>query len=162
MFRLFRLIKVYRLLRDFGIRKIKDAIVKERADTACSSCSSSPSHVGVRQPRHAIESQSAVSNITTAPVLVHGGHAVHRRLRNQYPVTTQGRVLGAFVIAGVGLRHSRPSGELLPLLRRTPGQLSDTSQLDAIKELSAQQQEAIATLEESLASETCRCTVTTF
>ncbi|MEL0250185.1 MAG: potassium channel family protein, partial [Actinomycetota bacterium] len=76
---------------------------------------------------------------------------------DQYPVTTQGRVLGAFVIlTGVGI-FGTLTGYLAnfflspPKKKESGDELSDIrSQLDAIKELSAQQQEAIATLEESL------------
>ena len=161
VFRLFRLIKVYRLLRDFGIRKIKDAIVQERADTALfillfvTILMLEFGSLGML----AIESQSSVSNITTAPdalwymvvTLSTVGYG------DQYPVTTQGRVLGAFVIlTGVGI-FGTLTGYLAnfflspPKKKESGDELSDIrSQLDAIKELSAQQQDAIATLEESL------------
>ena len=161
VFRLFRLIKVYRLLRDFGIRKIKDAIVKERADTALfillfvTILMLEFGSLGML----AIESQSNASNITTAPdalwymvvTLSTVGYG------DQYPVTTQGRILGAFVIlTGVGI-FGTLTGYLAnfflspPKEKESGDELSDIrSQLDAIKELSAQQQEAIATLEESL------------
>jgi len=161
VFRLFRLIKVYRLLRDFGIRKIKDAVIKDRADTALfillfvTILMLEFGSLGML----AIESQSSVSNITTAPdalwymvvTLSTVGYG------DQYPVTTQGRVLGAFVIlTGVGifgtLTGYLANFFLAPQKKKKSGdELSDIrSQLDAIKELSAQQQEAIATLEESL------------
>ena len=161
VFRLFRLIKVYRLLRDFGIRKIKDAVIKDRADTALfillfvTILMLEFGSLGML----AIESQSSVSNITTAPdalwymvvTLSTVGYG------DQYPVTTQGRVLGAFVIlTGVGI-FGTLTGYLAnfflspPKKKDSGDELSDIrSQLDAIKELSAQQQEAIATLEESL------------
>ena len=161
VFRLFRLIKVYRLLRDFGIRKIKDAVIKDRADTALfillfvTILMLEFGSLGML----AIESQSSVSNITTAPdalwymvvTLSTVGYG------DQYPVTTQGRVLGAFVIlTGVGifgtLTGYLANFFLAPQKKKKSGdELSDIrSQLDAIKELSAQQQDAIATLEESL------------
>ena len=161
VFRLFRLVKVYRLLRDFGIRKIRDAIVNDRADTALfillfvTILMLEFGSLGML----AIESQSTVSNITTAPdalwymvvTLSTVGYG------DQYPVTTQGRVLGAFVIlTGVGI-FGTLTGYLAnfflspPKKKESGDELSDIrSQLDAIKELSAQQQEAIATLEESL------------
>ena len=161
VFRLFRLIKVYRLLRDFGIRKIKDAVIKDRADTALfillfvTILMLEFGSLGML----AIESQSSVSNITTAPdalwymvvTLSTVGYG------DQYPVTTQGRVLGAFVIlTGVGI-FGTLTGYLAnfflspPKKKDSGDELSDIrSQLDAIKELSAQQQDAIATLEESL------------
>ncbi|MEE3088167.1 MAG: ion transporter [Actinomycetota bacterium] len=161
VFRLFRLIKVYRLLRDFGIRKIKDAVTKDRADTALfillfvTILMLEFGSLGML----AIESQSSVSNITTAPdalwymvvTLSTVGYG------DQYPVTTQGRVLGAFVIlTGVGifgtLTGYLANFFLAPQKKKKSGdELSDIrSQLDAIKALSAQQQDAIATLEESL------------
>ena len=161
VFRLFRLIKVYRLLRDFGIRKIKDAVIKDRADTALfillfvTILMLEFGSLGML----AIESQSTVSNITTAPdalwymvvTLSTVGYG------DQYPVTTQGRILGAFVIlTGVGifgtLTGYLANFFLAPQKKKKSGdELSDIrSQLDAIKELSAQQQDAIATLEESL------------
>ena len=161
VFRLFRLIKVYRLLRDFGLRKIKDAVIKDRADTALfillfvTILMLEFGSLGML----AIESQSSVSNITTAPdalwymvvTLSTVGYG------DQYPVTTQGRVLGAFVIlTGVGifgtLTGYLANFFLAPQKKKKSGdELSDIrSQLDAIKALSAQQQDAIATLEESL------------
>ena len=161
VFRLFRLIKVYRLLRDFGIRKIKDAVIKDRADTALfillfvTILMLEFGSLGML----AIESQSSVSNITTAPdalwymvvTLSTVGYG------DQYPVTKQGRVLGAFVIlTGVGifgtLTGYLANFFLAPQKKKKSGnELSDIrSQLDAIKALSAQQQDAIATLEESL------------
>jgi len=161
VFRLFRLIKVYRLLRDFGIRKIKDAIVQERADTALfillfvTILMLEFGSLGML----AIESQSTVSNITTAPdalwymvvTLSTVGYG------DQYPVTTQGRILGAFVIlTGVGifgtLTGYLANFFLAPKKKKESGdELTDIrSQLDAIKELSAQQQDAIATLEATL------------
>ena len=161
VFRLFRLIKVYRLLRDFGIRKIKDAVVKDRADTALfillfvTILMLEFGSLGML----AIESQSSVSNITTAPdalwymvvTLSTVGYG------DQYPVTTPGRVLGAFVIlTGVGifgtLTGYLANFFLAPQKKKKSGdELSDIrSQLDAIKALGAQQQDAIATLEESL------------
>lgn len=161
VFRLFRLIKVYRLLRDFGIRKIKDAVIKDRADTALfillfvTILMLEFGSLGML----AIESQSSVSNITTAPdalwymvvTLSTVGYG------DQYPVTTQGRVLGAFVIlTGVGifgtLTGYLANFFLAPQKKKKSGdELSDIrNQLDAIKALSAQQQDAIATLEESL------------
>lgn len=161
VFRLFRLIKVYRLLRDFGIRKIKDAVIKDRADTALfillfvTILMLEFGSLGML----AIESQSSVSNITTAPdalwymvvTLSTVGYG------DQYPVTTQGRVLGAFVIlTGVGifgtLTGYLANFFLAPQKKKKSGdELSDIrTQLDAIKALSAQQQDAIATLEESL------------
>lgn len=161
VFRLFRLIKVYRLLRDFGIRKIKDAVVNERADTALfillfvTILMLEFGSLGML----AIESQSTLSNITTAPdalwymvvTLSTVGYG------DQYPVTTQGRILGAFVIlTGVGI-FGTLTGYLANFFlapkkkKKSDDELSDIrSQLDAIKELSAQQQDAIATLEESL------------
>jgi voltage-gated potassium channel len=162
VFRLFRLVKVYRLLRDFGIRKIRDAIVKERADTALfillfvTVLMLEFGSLGML----AIESQSTVSNITTAPdalwymvvTLSTVGYG------DQYPVTTEGRVLGAFVIlTGVGI-FGTLTGYLANFFlapqkkkKKSNDGLSDIcSQLDAIKELSAQQLDAIATLEESL------------
>ena len=161
VFRLFRLIKVYRLLRDFGIRKIKDAVIKDRADTALfillfvTILMLEFGSLGML----AIESQSTVSNITTAPdalwymvvTLSTVGYG------DQYPVTTQGRILGAFVIlTGVGifgtLTGYLANFFLAPKKKKESGdELTDIrSQLDAIKELSAQQQDAIATLEATL------------
>lgn len=162
VFRLFRLIKVYRLLRDFGLRKIKDAVVNDRADTALfillfvTILMLEFGSLGML----AIESQSTVSNITTAPdalwymvvTLSTVGYG------DQYPVTTQGRILGAFVIlTGVGI-FGTLTGYLANFFlapkkkkKKSEDELWDIrSQLDTIKELSAQQQDAIATLEESL------------
>ena len=161
IFRLFRLIKVYRLLKEFGVRKILDAIVKDRADTALfilifvTILMLEFGSMGML----AIEPQSPDANITTAQdalwylvvTLSTVGYG------DQYPVTTEGRLLGAFIIlTGVGifgtLTGYLANFFLSPKKKQKPqDELSDIrSQLHALKALSAQQQDAIATLEKSL------------
>ena len=161
IFRLFRLIKVYRLLKEFGVRKILHAIVKDRADTALfilifvTILMLEFGSMGML----AIEPQSPDANITTAQdalwylvvTLSTVGYG------DQYPVTTEGRLLGAFIIlTGVGifgtLTGYLANFFLSPKKKQKPqDELSDIrSQLHAIKALSAQQQDAIATLEKSL------------
>ncbi|NCG02301.1 MAG: hypothetical protein GWP22_02395 [Actinomycetales bacterium] len=161
IFRLFRLIKVYRLLKEFGVRKILDAIVKDRADTALfilifvTILMLEFGSMGML----AIEPQSPDANITTAQdalwylvvTLSTVGYG------DQYPVTTEGRLLGAFIIlTGVGifgtLTGYLANFFLSPKKKQKPqDELSDIrSQLHAIKALSAQQQDAIARLEKSL------------
>jgi hypothetical protein len=161
VFRFFRLIKVYRLLKEFGVRKIIDAIVKDRADTALfilifvTILMLEFGSLGML----AIEPQSPDANITTAQDALWYMVATLSTVGygDQYPVTTQGRLLGAFVIlTGVGifgtLTGYLANFFLSPKKKQKPqDELSDIrSQLHAIKALSTQQQDAIAALEKSL------------
>jgi voltage-gated potassium channel len=107
----------------------------------------------------AIEPQSPEANITTAQDALWYMVATLSTVGygDQYPVTTQGRLLGAFVIlTGVGifgtLTGYLANFFLSPKKKQKPqDELSDIrSQLHAIKALSAQQQDAIAALEKSL------------
>lgn len=155
--RLFRLIKVYHLIRDYGWRSIGIALIKDRADSALftlvfiSLLVLEFGSLGMI----AIEAPAEGSNITTASdslwymivTMATVGYG------DQYPVTTGGRILGALVIlVGVGIfgtltgylanfflapRKSKPATE----------EPSIQDQLQALKELNAQQQQAIRDLE---------------
>ncbi len=158
--RLFRLIKVYRLIKDYGWRSIGRALIKDRADSALftlvfiSILVLEFGSLGMLK----IEAPAEGANITTASdsiwymivTMATVGYG------DQYPVTTAGRVLGSLVIiVGVGIfgtltgylanfflapRKSKPVSE----------QPSIQDQLQALKELNAQQQQAIKDLESML------------
>lgn len=158
--RLFRLIKVYRLIQDYGWSGIGRALIKDRADSALFTLVFIAilvlefGSLGMLK----IESTAEGANITTASdsiwfmivTMATVGYG------DQYPVTTAGRVLGSLVIiVGVGIfgtltgylanfflapRKSKPVSE----------QPSIQDQLQALKELNAQQQQAIKDLESML------------
>lgn len=158
--RLFRLIKVYRLIQDYGWSGIGRALIKDRADSALFTLVFIAilvlefGSLGMLK----IEAPAEGANITTASdsiwymivTMATVGYG------DQYPVTTAGRVLGSLVIiVGVGIfgtltgylanfflapRKSKPVSE----------QPSVLDQLQALKELNAQQQQAIKDLESML------------
>jgi voltage-gated potassium channel len=155
--RLFRLIKVYRLIKDYGWGAIGRALIKDRADSALftllfiSILVLEFGSLGMVK----IESDAPGANITTASdslwymivTMATVGYG------DQYPVTTEGRLLGSMVIiVGVGIfgtltgylanfflapRKSKPVSE----------QPSIQDQLEALKELNTRQQQAIRDLE---------------
>jgi len=158
--RLFRLIKVYRLIKDFGFRHIGQAIIKDRADSALFTLVFIAilvlefGSLGMLK----IEADAPNANITTASdslwyMIVTMSTVGYG---DQYPVPTAGRVLGAAVIlVGVGIfgtltgylanfflapRKKKEGEEQTPVQER----------LEALKELTAQQQQAIAELESML------------
>lgn len=157
--RLFRLIKVYRLIKDYGWRSIGRAIIKDRADSALftlvfiSILVLEFGSLGMLK----IEAPAEGANITTASdslwymivTMATVGYG------DQFPVTTAGRVLGAVVIiVGVGifgtLTGYLANFFLAPRKSRTPdGQTEPTLQdrLEALKQLNAEQQQAIKDLE---------------
>lgn len=161
--RLFRLIKVYRLIKDYGWRSIGRAVVKDRADSALftlvfiSILVLEFGSLGMLK----IESDAPDANITTASdslwyMIVTMSTVGYG---DQYPVTTAGRILGALVIlVGVGI-FGTLTGYLanffLTPSRSKPkegaAEPSLQDRLQALKDLNAAQKQAITELEELIA-----------
>ncbi len=155
--RLFRLIKVNQLIKEYGWRSLGLALIKDRADSALftlvfvSILVLEFGSLGML----AIEAPAEGANITTASdslwymvvTMATVGYG------DQYPVTTGGRILGGLVIlVGVGI-FGTLTGYLANFFlspRKSKEAAEPTSiqqQLQALKELSAKQQQAIRDLE---------------
>ncbi|MBI1349970.1 MAG: ion transporter [Actinomycetales bacterium] len=160
--RVFRLIKVYRLLRDYGARNIIRSIIKDRADSALLSLF----FVGIIMLEFGslqmlrLEVNAPGANITNASdalwyVIVTMSTVGYG---DTYPVTNPGRVMGIIIIVvGVGifgtLTGFLANAFLSPKKERKQEKQPPTdvhAQLEALKELSSQQQAAIARLESLL------------
>jgi voltage-gated potassium channel len=157
--RVFRLIKVYRLLRDFGPRNIVRSIIKDRADSALLSLF----FIGIIMLEFGslqmlrLEENAQGANITSASdalwyVIVTMSTVGYG---DTYPITNPGRVMGIIIIVvGVGifgtLTGFLANAFLTPKKekKRQPSTVRD--QLDAVKALADQQQKAIADLESLL------------
>lgn len=158
--RLFRLIRVYRLLADYGMRTVVRALVKDRAGSALLTLLL----IGILVLEFGslemlnIEKNAADANITSASdalwyVIVTMATVGYG---DQYPVTNAGRVLGsAIIIVGVGI-FGTLTGYLAnlflsPRRRAQEDQPDDVgSRLEELKELSARQQQAIEELQAML------------
>lgn len=156
--RLFRLIRVYRLLNDYGARTVFRALVKDRAESALLMLLL----VGIVVMEFGslwmlrIEQNAAGANITNASdaiwyVIVTMATVGYG---DQFPVTNPGRILGAFIIVvGVGI-FGTLTGYLANLfLSPKKRDLSKASvdvstRLRELQDLAAKQQQAIAELEE--------------
>lgn len=155
--RLFRLIKVHQLIKEYGWRSLGLALIKDRADSALftlvfiSILVLEFGSLGML----AIEAPAEGANITTASdslwfmvvTMATVGYG------DQYPVTNGGRILGALVIlVGVGI-FGTLTGYLANFFlsprrgRRETEQPSIQEQLQALKDLNTQQQQAIRDLE---------------
>jgi len=155
--RLFRLIRVYRLLTDYGIKRVALALVKERAESALLMLLLTGMLVlqfGSLQMLR-LEQDVEGANITNASdalwyVIVTMSTVGYG---DQYPITNPGRVLGTVIIVvGVGifgtLTGYLANAFLSPARRRAQDQPTDVQKrLDELKDLSAKQQQAIAELE---------------
>jgi voltage-gated potassium channel len=158
--RVFRLIKVYRLLRDFGPRNIIRSIIKDRADSALLSLF----FIGIIMLEFGslqmlrLEGTAPGSNITSASdalwyVIVTMSTVGYG---DTYPVTNPGRVMGIIIIVvGVGifgtLTGFLANAFLTPKKVAAKDEPSDVEQqLAAVKALAEQQQRAIADLESLL------------
>ena len=155
--RLFRLIRVYRLLKDYGFRTVGRALIKDRAGSALLTLlliGMIVMEFGSLQMLR-IEENVAGANITSASdalwyVIVTMATVGYG---DQYPVTNAGRLLGAFIIVvGVGifgtLTGYLANLFLAPRKRRkeaAPDDLAD--RLQELRDLSEKQQQAIAELE---------------
>ena len=161
--RLFRLIKVYRLLRDYGTRNILRALVRDRAGSALLMLL----FAGILVMEFgsmlllAIEGPAPGANITTASdALWYVVETISTvGYGDQYPVTNAGRIVGTVIIVvGVGI-FGTLTGYLANLFL-TPAKSSKPEdapvdvlgdRLTALKELNAKQQAAIAELEALIA-----------
>lgn len=155
--RLFRLIRVYRLLNDYGARAVGRALIKDRAETALLMLLL----VGILVLEFGslqmlrLEQTAEGANITSASdalwyVIVTMATVGYG---DQFPVTNSGRVLGTFIIVvGVGI-FGTLTGYLANLFlspreRKQEDQPTDIElRLQEIKDLAARQAQAIAELE---------------
>lgn len=162
--RLFRLVKVYRLIKDYGFGRIRQAVIRDRADSALftllfiSILMLEFGSLGLL----AIEAPAPGANIVTASDALWYMVVTMSTVGygDQYPVTLAGRILGAVVILiGVGI-FGTLTGYLANFFLSPKRESEDkedraevddvTAQLAALKKLSAQQQRAIADLESML------------
>lgn len=155
--RLFRLIRVYRLLRDYGARAVVRALIKDRAETALLMLLL----VGILVLEFGslqmlrLEQNADGANITNASdalwyVIVTMATVGYG---DEFPVTNPGRLLGTLIIVvGVGI-FGTLTGYLAnlflsPRRRETKDQPSDLERrLQELKDLSARQAQAIDELE---------------
>ena len=155
--RLFRLIRVYRLLKDYGFRTVGRALIKDRAGSALLTLLL----VGIIVLEFGslqmlrIEEYAEGANITSASdalwyVIVTMATVGYG---DQYPVTNAGRLLGTFIIVvGVGI-FGTLTGYLANLFlaprkrakEASPDGIAD--RLQELRDLNAKQQQAIAELE---------------
>jgi voltage-gated potassium channel len=156
--RLFRLIRVYRLLKDYGARAVGRALIKDRAETALLMLLL----VGILVLEFGslqmlrLEQFADGANITTASdalwfVIVTMATVGYG---DQFPTTNPGRLLGTMIIVvGVGI-FGTLTGYLANLFlspreRRKEDQPTDIElRLQELKDLSARQAQAIGELEE--------------
>ena len=160
--RLFRLVKVYRLLRDYGVRNIARAVLKDRAGSALLMLL----FIGIMVLEFGsiemlrLEADVDGANITSASdalwyIIVTMSTVGYG---DQFPISNPGRVLGTVIIVvGVGI-FGTLTGYLANLfLSPAKGEPEDASRtpdvqerLTALKDLVTQQQNAIAELETML------------
>jgi len=160
--RLFRLIKVYRLLKEYGARNVARSIIKDRAGSALLMLLL----IGILVLEFGslemlrIEADAPGANIKTASDSIWYSIVTMSTVGygDQYPVTNPGRVLGSLIIVvGVGifgtltgylantfLNPAKPAEEQEEGDSEPP---NVRQQLDALKDLVARQQQAIAELE---------------
>ncbi len=155
--RVFRLVKVYRLLKEYGARNIARAVFKDRAGSALLMLLFIAILVlefgSLEMLR--LEQNVAGANITTASdaiwyIIVTMSTVGYG---DQFPITNPGRALGTFIIiVGVGI-FGTLTGYLAnlflsPAKSAEPAEAPDVRQkLTELKDLVVQQQNAIAELE---------------
>lgn len=155
--RLFRLIRVYRLMRDYGMRAVVRALVQDRAESALLMLLL----VGILVLEFGslqmlrIEQDVDGANITSASdalwyVIVTMATVGYG---DRFPVTNAGRLLGTFIIVvGVGI-FGTLTGYLAnlflsPRKRKQEEQPTDVERrMQELKDLAARQQQALAELE---------------
>ena len=155
--RLFRLIRVYRLMKDYGARAVGRALIKDRAETALLMLLL----IGILVLEFGslqmlrIEQFADGANITDASdalwyVIVTMATVGYG---DRFPVTNDGRLLGTIIIiVGVGI-FGTLTGYLAnlflsPRQRKAKDQPTDIElRLQELKDLSARQAQAIAELE---------------
>jgi voltage-gated potassium channel len=156
--RVFRLVKVYRLLKEYGARNIGRAIIKERAGSALLMLLL----IGILVMEFGslemlrIEADAPGANITTASDAIWYNIVTMSTVGygDQYPVTNPGRVLGSIIIiVGVGI-FGTLTGYLANLFLSPTSKVEEEGteptiqhKLTALKDLVAQQQAAIEELE---------------
>jgi voltage-gated potassium channel len=159
IFRLFRLVKVYRLLKDYGAKNIARSLVKDRAGSALLSLLLIAllmlefGSLGLLT----LEADAPDANITSASdalwyIIVTMSTVGYG---DQYPITNPGRVLGTIIIIiGVGifgtLTGYLANFFLSPAKRKTEADQPTpdlTMRLQELKELNVRQQAAINELE---------------
>lgn len=156
--RLFRLVKVYRLLKEYGARNIMRSLVKDKAGSALLMLL----FIAILVLEFGsllllnIEADAPGANITTASdalwyIIVTMSTVGYG---DQYPVTNAGRVVGTIIIIiGVGV-FGTLTGYLANLFltpsKRSKDEKPDDleTRLAALKDLTAKQQSAISELEE--------------
>ncbi len=155
--RVFRLIKVYRLLRDYGPRNIVRSLIKDRADSALLSLF----FIGIIMLEFGslqmlrLEGNAPDSNITNASdalwyVIVTMATVGYG---DTFPVTNPGRAMGVVIIVvGVGifgtLTGFLANAFLSPRKKSKGEEVTDVQQqLATLKALAEQQQQALAELE---------------
>lgn len=157
--RLFRLIRVYRLLSTYGMRRVGQALIRERAETALLMLLLIGMLVlefgSLEMLR--LEQNVAGANITTASdslwyVIVTMATVGYG---DQYPISNEGRIMGSFIIiVGVGI-FGTLTGYLAnlflsPTRRRREREDSLLRRFEELKEMNARQQAAIIEMEEFL------------
>ncbi len=159
IFRLFRLVKVYRLLKDYGAKNIARSLVKDRAGSALLSLLL----IGILMLEFGslglltLEANVPGANITTASdalwyIIVTMSTVGYG---DEYPITNPGRVLGTIIIIiGVGifgtLTGYLANFFLTPAKRKVESDRAVpdvTMRLQELRELTAKQQAAINELE---------------
>lgn len=160
IFRLFRLVKVGRLLNDYGIKNISHSLLKDRAGSALYSLLLIAILVlefgSLEMLR--LEENVPGANITSASdalwyIIVTMSTVGYG---DAYPITNSGRIMGTIIIViGVGI-FGTLTGYLANLFLGPASTPEDDGtpasqiarQLAELKELSARQESAIATLEQ--------------
>ena len=157
--RLFRLIRVYRLLKDYGLRTVGRALIKDRAGSALLTLlliGMIVMEFGSLQMLR-IEENVAGANITSASdalwyVIVTMATVGYG---DEYPITDPGRIMGTFIIiVGVGI-FGTLTGYLAnlflsPMRRRAARADSLEDRYQQLQSLAAQQQRALDEMGEIL------------
>ncbi|MFM8514878.1 MAG: ion transporter [Actinomycetota bacterium] len=160
--RLFRLIRVYRLIGTYGMRRVGQALIKERAETALLMLLLIGMLVlefgSLEMLR--LEQDVPGANITSASdalwyVIVTMATVGYG---DEYPITDQGRIMGSFIIVvGVGifgtLTGYLANLFLTPMRRRAAKQETVEGRFDELMQLNSQQQKALKELGEMIKRE---------
>lgn len=158
--RLFRLVKVYRLLKDYGAKNVLRSLIKDKAGSALLMLL----FIAILVLEFGsllmlnLESRSPDANITSASdaiwyVIVTMSTVGYG---DQYPITNPGRVLGTVIIVvGVGifgtLTGFLANVFLSPSRRKAAAGDSMSARLDELKDLVSRQQDTITSMEQLLA-----------
>lgn len=157
--RLFRLIRVYRLISTYGMKRVGQALIRERAETALLMLLLIGMLVlefgSLEMLR--LEQNVPGANITTASdslwyVVVTMATVGYG---DQFPISNEGRIMGTFIIiVGVGifgtLTGYLANLFLTPIRRKREHEDSLLQRFEDLKEMNARQQAAILEMEEFL------------